>query len=94
MRTKGVLTVGEDAATFESGMAETVILTGIHRVGKGFRNQAYGEPLFPVVDTWVEVIYGRQEDPSVAYFNDSRWLGLGVYLPHRPLVNALQALVS
>ena len=74
-------------------MAETVVLTGIRRVGKGFRNQAYGAPLLPVVDTWIEVVYGSRDDPSVAFFNDARWFGLGVYLPHRLLVNALQALV-
>jgi hypothetical protein len=93
LRTKGVLTVGEDEAAFRSGSGETVVLTGIRRVGKGWRNQLHGEPLFPVVDTWVEVVYGGPEEPSVAFFNDSRWLGLGVYLPHRPLLKALQALV-
>jgi hypothetical protein len=47
-----------------------------------------------VVDTWVEVVYGAPEEPSVAFFNDSRLKGLGVYLPHRPLLKALHRLVS
>jgi hypothetical protein len=77
LRTKGLLTVAEGATTFLSGSGETLVLTDIRRVGKGFRNQAHGEPLLPVVDTWIEVLYGSQEDPSVAFFNDSRWFGLG-----------------
>jgi hypothetical protein len=94
LRTKGVLTVGEDEATFKSSSGETVVIADGRRVGKGWRNQIHGEPLLPVVDTWVEVVYGGQEEPSVAFLNDSRCMGLGVYLPHRPLLKALQALVS
>jgi hypothetical protein len=94
IRTNGVLTVGDGAATFQSGMAEALVLTSIRRVEKGFRNQAHGKPLIPLVDTWVEVVYSSEEDPSVVYLNDARWFGLGIYLRHRPLVNALQTLVT
>jgi hypothetical protein len=93
LRTKGVLTIGEREAAFRSGSGDTFSLTGIRRVTKGWRNQLHGEPILPVVDTWIEVVYGSQEEPSVAFLNDSRWLGLGVYLPHRPLLASLQALV-
>jgi len=94
LRTKGVLTVGDHEAIFRSGSGETVVLAGVQRVGKGWRNQEHGEPLLPLVDTWIEVVYGGQEEPSVAFFNSARLFGLAGYLPHRPLVKALQALVS
>jgi hypothetical protein len=46
-----------------------------------------------VVDSYIEVVWGDRGNESVAFFNDCRWFGFGVYLPHSRLQRALKALV-
>jgi hypothetical protein len=58
-------------------------------VSEGWKASSYAEPMLPAVDTYIEVLYGEQANPQVAFINDGRWLGLATYLPHRKLLNAL-----
>jgi hypothetical protein len=91
LRNTGALTIADGRAEFRPNTGDAFVLSDIRRVGKGWKHQSSSEPLLPIVDTGTEVVYGAPEDPTVAFFNDSRWLGLSVYLPHRPLLAALQS---
>jgi hypothetical protein len=38
-------------------------------------------PMLPVVDTYIEILYGDRVNPQVISINDGRWFGLATYLP-------------
>jgi hypothetical protein len=93
-RTRGSLSVSGDHAVFQPKSGDPIVLDHVQKVTKGWKGSPYGTPMAHIVDTYVEVIYGDQNAPSVAFFNDPRWLWLGCYLPHRALVQSLEGLVS
>jgi hypothetical protein len=88
---RGVLTVFEEHAEFTPNAGPPTLLTDVRSVRKGWQHQVHGIPLLPVVDTWIEIIYGTG---SAVYVNDGRWYGLGTYLPHRRMIAALTRLVD
>src|ERR1700683_669907 len=85
-RTKGTLTVSEDSAIFKPKSGDPIVIDHVQKLTKGWKGSTHGTPMLSLVDTYVEVIYGDKDAPSVAFFNDPRWLGLASYLPHRSLV--------
>ena len=91
-RRRGTLTFHEDYAVFTPKRGESIRVADVRRVAKGWRNQLHGRPLIPVVDSYIEVIYGSSE-LNTAYLNDGRWGGLGPYLPHGHLLHDLEGLV-
>jgi hypothetical protein len=92
-RSTGVLTVMPDRAEYVSKSGETVTIENVQRVAKGWKASVNAHPLPPIVDKWIQVLYGESGNPSVAYVNDGRWGGLATYLPHRVLLEALTGLV-
>lgn len=89
----GTLTVTHEKAEYVSKSSEAVTIENVHRVAKGWKDSIDAAPLLPIVDTWIQVLYGDPEDPSVAYVNDARWGGFATYLPHRALLETLRSLV-
>ena len=92
-RTTGTLSVAADHAEFRPKEGASVRISDVQSVAKGWKKQSHGKWLPWAVDSYIEVVWGDRSDESVAFFNDCRWLGLGVYLPHRRLQRALNALV-
>jgi hypothetical protein len=82
-RTTGTLSVAVDHAEFRPKQGASVRISDAHSVAKGWKKQRRGKWLPWVADSYIEVVWSDPADESVAYFNDCRWLGLGVYLPHR-----------
>ena len=70
-----------------------MIVERVIRVSRGWKNQTHGEPLLPIVDTYIEVLYGDRAHPEVAFVNDGRLFGSGSYLPNKKLLAALSSLV-
>jgi hypothetical protein len=89
----GTLTVTHGRAEYVSKSGEAFTIENVHRVAKGWRDSIDAAPLLPIVDTWIQILYGDSEDPSVAYVNDARWGGFASYLPHRALLESLTGLV-
>jgi hypothetical protein len=90
----GTLSVTGDHARFVPRRGEPVMIEHVFRVSKGWKASTYSEPMLPLVDTYIEVLYGEQANPRVAFINDGRGLGLATYLPHRKLLNALRSLLA
>jgi hypothetical protein len=65
-----------------------VLIDHVFRVSTGWKQSTYGEPMLPMVDTYIEVLCGDRANPRIAFINDGRWFGLATYLPHRKLLNA------
>ena len=93
-RSTGTLSVAVDHARFVPRSGEPVLIEHVFRVSKGWKASTHAEPMLPVVDTYIEVLYGERANPRVAFINDGRWLGLATYLPHRKLFDALGSLVE
>jgi len=93
LRTKGVLTVGDDQALFQSSSGDLILIKKVMKVTKGWKDSVNGVWLPWVVNTYIEIVFGDPANPSVVFVNDSRWFGLATYLPHRSLVRSLQALI-
>jgi hypothetical protein len=93
-RSTGTLSVAGDHARFVPRRGEPVLIENVFRVSKGWKASAHAEPMLPIVDTYIEVLYGERRNPRVAFINDGRWFGLATYLPHRKLLNALRSLVA
>jgi hypothetical protein len=85
--------VAVDYAEFRPKGGDSVRISNVQRVAKGWRRQSHGKWLPRVVDSYIEVVWGNPNSESFAFFNDCRWFGLGVYLPNRRLQKALSALV-
>lgn len=83
----------DSTARFIPKKGHPVDIDNVFKVTSGWRNQEYGEPIIPALDTYVEVLYGDPTRPSVAYFNDGRFAGLGVYFRTSRLREALRTLV-
>jgi hypothetical protein len=94
-RRSGVISVAGDHAEFvPKKKGKAVRIEHIFRVSKGWKNSRYGKPLIPVVDTYIEILYGDPTAPGVAFVNDGRWFGLAACLPHRKLLKALESLAG
>jgi len=92
-RTTGILTVSSDKAQFTPKSGPVVVIDNVFRVAKGWKASVAAEPLIPIVDTYIQILFGDPGHPSVAYINDARWVGLASFLPHRAILRALRALV-
>jgi hypothetical protein len=68
-RDAGKLTVYGDSMEFK-GKKETVIIKTIQSV-------SYGKQVKDFANNWVRVEYGDVAKPSVAFFADGSWLGVG-----------------
>jgi hypothetical protein len=73
---------------------DTLAITNVASVAKGWKNQKNGEWLPALVDSWIEVVFGDPESPEVVFLNDPRFLLMASYLPHRKLLAALRSLVN
>ncbi len=93
VRSFGTLMVDGAEARFTSKKRDPVLITNVFRVTSGWRNQTFGEPIIPALDTWVEVLYGDPKQPSVAFVNDGRLWGLASYYRSSGLRSALRALL-
>jgi hypothetical protein len=93
-RFKGILSVFAEHAVFQPKSGDATKIEKVRKVTRGWKGSVYGTPMIPIVDTWVEVVYGDQNAQSVAFFNDPRWFWLASYLPHRSLVRSLEGLIS
>ena len=94
LRSKGSLAVSEGRAIFSPKSGDAVVIENVMKVTKGWKNSVNGTWLPPVVDTYIEVIYGDRASPSAAFLNDGRWLGLATFLPHRRLMRSLKKLIA
>jgi hypothetical protein len=94
LRSKGSLAFSECRAVFSPQSGDAVVIENVMKVTKGWKDSVNGTWLPPVVNTYIEVIYGDTASPSVAFLNDGRWLGLATFLPHRRLVRSLENLIA
>lgn len=86
--------MSDDHAEFRPKGGQPVHIVHVQSVAKGWKQQSHGKRISWVIDSYIEVVWGDSSNPTVAFFNDGRWLGLGVYLPHRGLLRALNALIQ
>jgi hypothetical protein len=70
----GTLSVAGDCARFVPKTGEPLLIEHVSRVSMGWKESVYGKPMLPLIDTYIEVLYGDRENPSVAYINGN-WSG-------------------
>ena len=92
-RSFGTLTIDGAEATFTPKNGNPVAISNVFKVTSGWRNQKFGEPILRALDTYVEVLYGDPEHPSVAFVNDGRLFGFGAYFKNSRLREALRSLL-
>jgi hypothetical protein len=66
----------------------------VRKVTKGWKESSHGTPMLPLLDTFIEAVYGDLGEPSVVFLNDPRWLMFGMYMPHTRLLRSLKSLVD
>jgi hypothetical protein len=91
--TRGLLTVHDDHAVFESRSGERLIIRNVTEVSQPSRRELYRRhDISWPVNTWVRVRYSDSSSgTATAFFNDGRFLGH--YLSQGDLLATLRGLV-
>jgi hypothetical protein len=68
--------VAGEHARFVPRTGETVLIEHVFRVSMGWKESTYRQPMLPIVDTYIEVLYGDRRNrwsPSSTMAAGSGW---------------------